>query len=277
MAPLEKNANSVVIDDMDDLPELPKPVEEINGNTKTVTSYEYDEDDKMVKVISHYRIERQRVRKAIAERKSLKKYGLSKGDGAGPNAATTILSEEVFMQFVTAHGEEEDENEDKKRKLAEAAKGTVKCRICKEDHWTTRCPYKDELAPLAPEEEPEPSAAATPGASKAPGGKYIPPSQRGGARAAGETMGHGRDDTCSVRISNLSETTKEGDLRDLCERFGDVARVFLCTDRRTGVSKGFAFVNYKRKSDAEACVNGLHGRAYDHVILHVEWAKPSGQ
>jgi len=273
MAPLEKTANSVAIpEDMDESFEIPPPVEEINGNTKTVTTYDYDENAKLVKVISHYRIERNKVRKAIAERKAWKKYGLSAGDTPGPNAATTILSEDVFMQFVTAHGEEEDENEDKKRKLAEAAKGTVKCRICKEDHWTTRCPYKDELAPLAPEEEPETSSAAP---AKAPGGKYIPPSQRGGARGAGETMGTGRDDTCSVRISNLAESTRERDLQELCERFGDVARVFLCTDRRTGASKGFAFVNFRRKSDAEQCVAGLNGHPYDHVILCVEWAKPS--
>ena len=28
------------------------------------------------------------------------------------------------------------------------AKGIVKCRICKEDHWTTQCPYKDTLLPV---------------------------------------------------------------------------------------------------------------------------------
>ena len=27
-------------------------------------------------------------------------------------------------------------------------RGVVKCRICKEDHWTTNCPYKDTLGPM---------------------------------------------------------------------------------------------------------------------------------
>jgi hypothetical protein len=32
--------------------------------------------------------------------------------------------------------------------LASSKRGIVKCRICKEDHWTTQCPYKDTLGPL---------------------------------------------------------------------------------------------------------------------------------
>ena len=33
-------------------------------------------------------------------------------------------------------------------KLKSMQKGIVKCRICKEDHWTTQCPYKDTLLPV---------------------------------------------------------------------------------------------------------------------------------
>ena len=33
-------------------------------------------------------------------------------------------------------------------KLKSSNKGVVKCRICKEDHWTTQCPYKNTLGPL---------------------------------------------------------------------------------------------------------------------------------
>lgn len=48
--------------------------------------------------VSHFRIEKHRVPKAIAVRKSLKKYGLSSGDKPGPNPATTITAEDVMMQ-----------------------------------------------------------------------------------------------------------------------------------------------------------------------------------
>ena len=69
----------------------------------------------------------------------------------------------------------------------------VTCRICKGDHWTTRCPYKDTLAPLQealdgdkkPKEEP--AAAPTSGLGKGPG-KYVPPNMRDGGNKRGESM-----------------------------------------------------------------------------------------
>ena len=73
----------------------------------------------------------------------------------------------------------------------------VQCRICKGDHWTTKCPYKDTLVPLQESlnqggEATPPNEAADSGAGRAGGGsgKYIPPSLRAGAgqRKEGESM-----------------------------------------------------------------------------------------
>ena len=53
------------------------------------------------------------------------------------------------MNFV--HNKEEHEKDDDKSaldRLKETNKGVVKCRICKEDHWTTQCPYKDKIGLL---------------------------------------------------------------------------------------------------------------------------------
>ena len=69
----------------------------------------------------------------------------------------------------------------------------VQCRICKKDHWTTMCPYKDTLGTL------QESLNTTPGTSTPPTdadgakgagstGRYVPPSQRGGVRREGESM-----------------------------------------------------------------------------------------
>ena len=76
----------------------------------------------------------------------------------------------------------------------------VSCRICKGDHWTTKCPYKDTLGPIQEKlqdgekpagEQPPPTQAPAGGAppqTKA-GGKYVPPSLRdGAAKGKGETM-----------------------------------------------------------------------------------------
>lgn len=89
----------------------------------------------------------------------------------------------------------------------------VTCRICKGDHWTTRCPYKDSLAPLQEslnEDAKSGDAAETPGAATTTAaqqtrGKYVPPNQRDGAkRGVGESMANSKRGGGSVtrRYSN---------------------------------------------------------------------------
>lgn len=83
------------------------------------------------------------------------------------------------------------------------------------------------------------------------------------------------DDTAAIRVSNLSENTQEGDLQELFKPFGHIARIFLAKDKATGQCKGFAFINYYKKEDAAKAIATLNGYGYDHLILSVEWAKPS--
>lgn len=276
-------------DDSDIVADLPPPEEKVEGNTKILTEYSYDDNNKMVKTITTFRVEKRRVPKAIAMRKAWKKFGDSANDKPGPNPATTIIGEEIMMEFVHKKDEEE-ETEDVKKKLLDQQKGQVKCRLCKEDHWTKQCPYKDKLEPirtslLGEEKEEEGAAAAEgPGPSKslaavAGGGsnKYVPPSLREGANKRGESMAsRGRDETATVRVTNLSESTRELDLYDLFRPFGEIVRTFLAKDKNTGISKGFAFINFKKREDAERAIQKLNGYGFDHLILNVEWARPSG-
>lgn len=51
--------------------------------------------------------------------------------------------------------------------------------------------------------------------------------------------------------------------------------MYLAKDPETMQSRGFAFVSYYQKSDAESAMQGLQGYGYDHLILKLEWAKPS--
>jgi len=282
MPPLERNSNSLSGEDPE-LKDLPAPVTEIHGNQKIVTEWEIGENGKLEKVISHYRIEKRKVPKIVAERKKFKKFGLSANDPPGPNPATTVIGEEVFMQFIT-NKDEDSEVDDMKKKLKDSTKGQVKCRLCKEDHWTTMCPYKDQLKPLAGgamgdedmEDGPKAESSGPSKSSVSTGGKYVPPSMREGANKRGESMNmRNRDETTTVRVTNLSENTKEDDLQNLFKGFGDIVRIYLAKNQITGVSKGFAFINYKRREEAELAIRSLNGHGYDHLILNVEWAKPS--
>lgn len=51
-------------------------------------------------------------------------------------------------QFITNKEDPDNKEDDPLMKLKSMQKGVVKCRICKEDHWTTQCPYKDTLLPV---------------------------------------------------------------------------------------------------------------------------------
>jgi len=246
--------------------------------------------------VRHYKIERKMVPKIVAERRNWHKFGMSKDDKPGPNPQTTVVAEEIWMQFVANKQEHEKEQDTSALDtLAASKRGIVKCRICKEDHWTTQCPYKDTLGPLresltGPVDEADAAPGAAPAAAApAPGGagggnKYVPPSRRGAggmsdaqARVSGGDMmpDRRREDTAAIRVSNLSENAQETDLQELFKPFGHIARIFLAKDKMTGQCKGFAFVNYYRKEDAAKAIATLNGFGYDHLILSVEWAKPA--
>ncbi|XP_020496559.1 eukaryotic translation initiation factor 3 subunit G [Labrus bergylta] len=271
---------------------LPPSKETIKGNIKTITEYKIDDDGKKFKIVRTFKIETRKASKAVARRKNWKKFGNSEFDAPGPNVATTTVSDDVFMTFISSKEDlnAQDQDEDPMNKLK--GQKIVSCRICKGDHWTTRCPYKDTLGPMQKElaeqlglstadkekpagsVEPEP---AQPAQSKT--GKYVPPSLRDGSTRRGESMQPNRrggsDDNATIRVTNLSEDTRETDLQELFRPFGSISRIYLAKDKNTGQSKGFAFISFHRREDAARAIAGVSGFGYDHLILNVEWAKPS--
>lgn len=271
--------------------ELPAPQELIEGNIKKVIEYRINDDGKKCKVTRIFKTETRKVPKSIAQRKQWAKFGEAERDNAhGPDPATTFNGEEVFLTFTTNKEELNQDDGDPLKKIQGSS--IVKCRYCKGDHWTTKCPYRDSLQPLKELEDKEKgkdseaaaaAAAADVAAAGAPGKggvKYIPPSLRGGTGGEprrGETMRDTRrsDDASTLRVTNLSEEATEADLNELFKPFGHLSRVFLAKDKITNNSKGFAFVSYVRREDAARAIKSLQGFGYDHLILNVEWAKPS--
>jgi len=267
---------------------LPPPSEHIEKDIKKLIEYKINEEGKKVKITKVYQLQTHKVSKSIAKRKAWSKFGLAVKDNPhGPDSSTTYVGDDVYLVFTTNKEDlEEADKEDPLKKLKGSS--IVKCRVCKGDHWTTKCPYKESLQPLKDIEEKEKAKdnvdAAPPMADLSkPGGKaYVPPSLRGGAGAAGterrgETMNSRRqtDEAATLRVTNLSEDACESDLQDLFRPFGPIARVYLAKDKITNQSKGFAFVSYIKREDAARAIKSLQGYGYDHLILNVEWAKPS--
>jgi cold-inducible RNA-binding protein len=77
-----------------------------------------------------------------------------------------------------------------------------------------------------------------------------------------------------VYVGNLSYNTTEDDLHTLFEKAGQVASVALITDRHTGRSKGFAFVEMSTQVEAEQAISMYNGFNLDDRELKVNMAKP---
>jgi RNA recognition motif-containing protein len=74
-------------------------------------------------------------------------------------------------------------------------------------------------------------------------------------------------------VGNLSFQTTDSDVRSAFEQFGVVESVAIITDRDTGRSKGFGFVEMSQE-DADKAIAGLSGSQLDGRALTVNEAKP---
>lgn len=75
-------------------------------------------------------------------------------------------------------------------------------------------------------------------------------------------------------VGNLSYSTGEGELQTLFSQAGTVKSVSLITDRDTGRSKGFAFIEMDTQAEAEKAISMFNGKQVDDRSLTVNMAKP---
>ena len=75
-------------------------------------------------------------------------------------------------------------------------------------------------------------------------------------------------------VGNLSHGTTESTIRALFENHGAVGSVNLITDRDTGRSKGFGFVEMTNDAEAQRAISALHGKEIDGRPLTVNEARP---
>jgi len=77
-----------------------------------------------------------------------------------------------------------------------------------------------------------------------------------------------------IYVGNLSYDTTEDELRKEFSAFGEVVSASVVTDRYSGRSKGFAFVEMTNKAEADAAIAGLNGKAVKERTLVVNEARP---
>lgn len=78
----------------------------------------------------------------------------------------------------------------------------------------------------------------------------------------------------NIYVGNLDFGATEDSLRSLFEKYGVVERVNLVTDRDTGRSRGFAFVEMTDSGAADKAIAGLNGTNLGGRALNVNEAKP---
>ena len=78
----------------------------------------------------------------------------------------------------------------------------------------------------------------------------------------------------NIYCGNIAYSTSEDDLRDLFGRHGEVTAVRVITDRDTGRSKGFGFVEMSDDDQAKEAIQALDGNDFMGRDLKVNEARP---
>src|ERR671925_242584 len=77
-------------------------------------------------------------------------------------------------------------------------------------------------------------------------------------------------------VGGLSFSTSSEGLRGAFARFGEVQSAAVMTDRETGRSRGFGFVEMANDQEAERAISGLNGSSLDGRMIRVDRATPRG-
>jgi RNA recognition motif-containing protein len=78
----------------------------------------------------------------------------------------------------------------------------------------------------------------------------------------------------NLYVGNLPHSTTEAELRNLFEPHGPVEKVTLVTDRDTGRSRGFGFVEMTNATEADKAISALNGQDLGGRPLTINEAKP---
>jgi RNA recognition motif-containing protein len=80
--------------------------------------------------------------------------------------------------------------------------------------------------------------------------------------------------TRKLYVGNLPYSVNEDNLRELFAQAGEIASVNIITDRDTGRSKGFGFVEMATEEEAQEAIKRFNGYSIDNRALTVNEARP---
>ena len=81
----------------------------------------------------------------------------------------------------------------------------------------------------------------------------------------------------NIYVGNLSFEVTEEDLRQAFNPFGQISSVRVITDRDTGRSKGFGFIEMPDNAEAQSAISGLNGKELKGRTIKVNEARPRSE
>lgn len=81
----------------------------------------------------------------------------------------------------------------------------------------------------------------------------------------------------NIFVGNLTFGATEDAVRSMFEAYGPVDRVSIVTDRDTGRSKGFGFVEMPNDTEGDSAISALNGRELDGRNLTINEARPKSE
>jgi len=250
---------------------VPPPETIEKGDQLIKISYKWRKNEgaskrELLKVTRTFQLEHQRTSKKVAARKKWAKFGLSKTDPNGPQDSTTMFAEEVTMRFIHADQTEEDAEEEDEQ-MTKIKRQFEYFSFFQTFNNPNSKTMRSNVSPMEPEVKNTPDTPINASLQELTV-KYVPPK-----RTPGSSRGGYGDEVPAIRVSNISSAATQEDLQQLFEKFGRISRIHLGRDRRTNESRGFAFINYQNREDAQKSIDTMNGYGYDHLILSVEWSE----
>jgi len=247
----------------------------VRYETRTVR---VEEEDGIYEVTTTYKIIRKLVPRVVAERKKWPKFGDCMYDGPGPQTSTTFVAEPVLMQIMVKPDGTRILDAAKLRQqngTDEKSPSVVKCRLCGGGHFSAHCPNKELFN--SHEEQTDTAEKLRGGDEEEQDGAYVPPHKRDGYANIKDRAFDQQNKENTIRITNLpcdeNYTDMERCLRDLfTTRTNKIHRCHVGYNRTTRLCKGYAYIEFKERHEAEDAAKLMNGHKLDYSIIHVEMA-----
>ena len=78
----------------------------------------------------------------------------------------------------------------------------------------------------------------------------------------------------NIFVSNINYRTQNESLLNLFASYGEVTSARIITDRETGRSRGFGFVEMPNDDEAKAAIEAINGKEFEEKVLNVSEARP---